>query len=132
MHVERLERIAELLRTVAQTPVNERPQEFDLEKWYCLTSACAIGLAALNPWFQKQGLCLQREDKEGPYIPVFGRFEGFEAVEKFFEISNLQSRLLFFPDEYSPCDWGNPLAVARRVESLLLEAPDRNCVSAAA
>jgi hypothetical protein len=66
MHVERLTKLAELLEAMPEKPA---PVALDLRRWAmpsyaehqpCQTAACACGHAALDPWFQQQGLSLYR------------------------------------------------------------------------
>jgi hypothetical protein len=100
MNIERLKRLRQLLDEV-ETP------RFDMELWGnetpCGTTCCALGLAACDLEFKEQGLqagwysCGPRLRR---MFPQFGDATGFEAGEKFFDITEAQSEYLFSPEAY--------------------------------
>lgn len=109
MKKERLLKVAEILEEV-------RPKLFNLYSWInietkdgnmCSTSACAIGWAAQHPWFQSRGLRLaQKEDGEHMFPYLFGtEEEEFDAIRKFFGVSDVEATYLFDPIAYKK---GNP------------------------
>lgn len=119
MNRERLEKLVDLLLTI-------RREEFNIYTWYCGTAACALGWAAKDPQFNREGLYLcslsltraeGQIDSIGPLCPVYKGAFGFGAAEKFFEISADTARHLFdgshYDDDPTPCD------VALRVVNLL-------------
>lgn len=106
MNKERLLKLAEVLETdshgrILTVPGNGKV-EFDMglvlwtdrdpKEHKCGTSACAMGYAALHPWFIKRGLYAVGEN-----VKVKGRTvcSSFDAAEYFFSISSHQSSELF-------------------------------------
>lgn len=91
---------------------------------YCGTTACAMGLAASIPSFQRDGLELygcgsafgiQLADPGA----MFGVHYGFEAAAHFFAICKDDALELFSPEKYAPAERKNPLAVADKITALL-------------
>lgn len=102
---ERLERLAELLEEL-------EADDFDMTEWRC----CAVGRAALDPWFQAQGL---RHDGSGEVLLDGEPLEdahGFSAVGRFFGTSPSDAVKLF-----SGRSW--PPRVALRIRRLLACLP---------
>lgn len=92
----------------------------------CNTFACALGLAALDPEFQKQGLSYtflhgHRDVWVGNMIPTFDGEMGWDAGAKFFGITVDDSRYFFDPDCYAstPREAEGELFVAQRVENFI-------------
>lgn len=137
MNIERLEHLKEILSKV---PVNQ----FDLGVWIvgakdngkkfeqliggCGTSACAIGWACTDAYFNKQGLHyhideddleearlgeIKFEDVNG--FPVFEGKKGFYAVCKFFDIPYNISEWLFL-EEYYEFDKIKPKDVIDKID----------------
>lgn len=115
MNRERLERLEALLRRIAKRP---RKLGFDLRTWKCGTAACAIGHAAMDPWFQKQGLILTGTSGDIEW-PAYKRWTEFEAAAAFFGVKDNVAYELFGPAAYEDADLTNPLAVADRIRALL-------------
>lgn len=76
---------------------------FNLRRWvlkdcyepsWCGTSACAVGLACLDPEFNAEGLVL------GGEFPRFLHHVGWEAVNAFFGLTYQQSEHLFYIGAY--------------------------------
>jgi hypothetical protein len=151
-HRERLERLADLLENLddpkvrarlgIRDPKKKRVQRFknvafNMGYWFepdnsCDTSACAAGIATLDPWFQKQGLHLKDN------TPKFSRYpDGIASLSRFFfgkdpEWPNLHlasadanpASYLFSPRWYHHLDWHDikPRDVAKRVREVLASA----------
>lgn len=75
----------------------------------CGTTACAVGFAALDPWFNKRGF---KMDIEGS--PVFKFHIGWEAVHTFFGIKPSEAHHLFSDHSYDSNPTG-PSEVADRI-----------------
>lgn len=89
---------------------------FDMTTWAkesfdCKTAACALGSACMHKPFIKEGL--KMSDRIDPFtlglgikanilVPVFDGFDGFEAGEKFFNISEKECEWVFDPCLYGP------------------------------
>jgi len=143
MHVERATRMIELLKDV---PL----EAFDLRDWIsspaagCGTTCCAIGWAALDPWFQDQGLSITVENfkifrlytiktlkafdrwtkTNYCYSAKTPRFEGeihFRAAAKLLDITEKQAEWLFSVDFYEDRGPVKPVDVIKRIEQLLAE-----------
>lgn len=116
MNVERLQQMVAMLRGLPPT----HHIGFDLTDWHCGTAACAVGHACLSPWFQAEGLSLRQD--WGGVTPMFGDFDGWEAVEKFFGLSNDDAEHLFYRWKYPKygVDTTAP-EVADRIEQFIAE-----------
>jgi hypothetical protein len=107
MNTERLLKLADLLEADAK---NKKGIKFDLGLWgfsddgpasiSCGTSACAVGLAVLSGAFKSDGLTNYYGDLSGRICPSFDDVDGFEAVERLFNISNLEANFLFLDENY--------------------------------
>jgi hypothetical protein len=114
---DRLSHLESILRREAAKPT----VHFDLNVFVaenynqsCGTTACALGLAALDPRFNSEGLALS------PYgIPKFDDEAGFDAARKFFDLDWEANHHLFSADHYPSALQDSPLAVADRVRRLL-------------
>ena len=91
------ERFIQLLRVMYE--VRDKGKGFGLWEWYvkgnneCGTTACVIGWAAMDPWFNKQGL---RLNKAGiPIISQGAMSTGWFAVREFFDVSSERADELF-------------------------------------
>lgn len=92
----------------------------------CNTFACALGLAAIYPEFQKQGLNYTflyggPDAMIGAMIPTFEGDTGWNAGAKFFDIAQDDSRYFFDPDCYDsvPREAEGELFVAQRIENFI-------------
>lgn len=101
-----IERLKELQNLLIKVPANQ----FDLGVWFssvdsegkefselagkCGTSACAVGWACTHKEFNKQGL-IYEIDGDNNGFPVYGDDTGWYAVEKFFDLSQNISEILF-------------------------------------
>lgn len=133
MNRDRLERLAVLLDNYRDDGVQPA---FDLEKWGtfevqrggflwlqkhpCDTAACAVGMGCLSGEFKGDGLSFLRLGS-GEIQPLYHRFEGWEAVCAFFDLTDLQATRLFDEDEYGGHIAGEAGArrVARRIRALI-------------
>lgn len=156
-NTERLNHLIEVLHLVQDVQDAEGRKIFDMQDWLhgdfgvreailtsppearldqilhtCGTSACAVGHAALDPWFNDQGLGLDRNGR--PYYTFvdesgFHSELGWDAVASFFGLDLDTTHDLFMEEFYreeSECDeHGNPLVdvqpqeVIDRVKALL-------------
>ncbi len=103
---EKHERFSQLLRILYE--VRDGSKHFDIKEWAinydntCQTTACAIGWAAMDPWFNARGLRLGvhrmpviidlTPPNYGEYRETYRRWF---AVMKFFNISNETAYNLF-------------------------------------
>lgn len=92
----------------------------------CNTFVCALGLAALDPEFNKQGLTFDLLGSTmigatARMIPQFEGEDGMEAGAAFFGIGLEDSHYLFDPDSYdgTPKKAEGELFVAQRVDDLI-------------
>lgn len=106
MNTEALLKLAELMDT---TP----PEKLDLRHWACGTTACVIGHAMYNPWFNERGFYAQKsvltrypapayidplESDDGwPTPPAVG----WGAVYEFFGLTQTQADYLFLESTYA-------------------------------
>lgn len=114
MNEQRLLDLADLM--------DKTPQErFDLSRWAkedeCGFVCCAVGTAALNEQFIKQGLTLKRYPKYG-FTVSFEELTSFEAVERFFGITEAQADSLFMASSYL-IEERNPQSVAKRIREFV-------------
>ncbi len=123
---ERLAKLATLLMTVPD-------KHFDMSVWRdgedCGTAACAVGHAAMDPWFNARGLKLQKRNKlmsrpGHSWIPFFqGRtrkYLSLKAAQAFFGLSYEDAGHLFLPRKYRNEGLDvKPSTVARRIRTLL-------------
>jgi hypothetical protein len=134
MKTQRLARLAALLERYPNEP--DLPQ-FDLDGWSdshfqrrgmfgifrgpeCHTSACAVGLACLSGEFVNDKLSYRMTPNS--IEPIFEGAEGFDAVNKFFGITNKQFDHLFTAEAYDgpTCGPEAALAVAARIRKLIV------------
>jgi len=133
MNKERLLRLADLL----EAPTNVG---FNLYTWGrfsykplasepCRTVACALGMASMDPEFNKQGLYyLQSKNSilERFILPRYGHLSGLEAGAAFFGISRQQAEYLFLSRNYPEDETciGPEMArkVASRIRKLVAES----------
>jgi len=93
MNRERLIKLQELL----DNHDKELPEiRFAMHEWSCKTAACALGSAAIHPWFRRRGLTTSEYG-----TPRCKGSIGSGAGAEFFDISIDKSELLFFPENYS-------------------------------
>lgn len=112
MNKQRLEQMVVMLRGLP-------PEKFNIGRWHCGTSACAVGHACCSPAFQEQGLSLRKYDWECE--PAFDGETSWEAVEKFFDIKPSAASYLFYDREYPNEGETTALEVADRIESFIAE-----------
>lgn len=119
---DRLERLRDKL--LEQGPYEgvklTRDLKFSLGHWYCGTSACAIGHAAVDPWFRRRGISLEFTGLE-PY-PVYRHlgkeYDDIEAPEEFFGITYDQADWLFMPSRY-PNQHARARTVGKRIDNMI-------------
>jgi hypothetical protein len=116
MHRARLEMMINMLRRLR--PDGETG--FDLERWHCGTTACAVGHACVTPAFKDQGLHLHR-NAHGKMTPAFDGEIGWDAVCEFFEIGDRNAEHLFSANRYISGGKTTSTEVADRIESFLAE-----------
>lgn len=105
---DRLRQLYYLLATV-------KPEELDLDEWYCGTSACAVGHAALDFEFRKQGFFLTTSGYG--FYPVYRGFESWDAICAFFGLTQDQALHLFTRERYDRKP--TPEDVRRRIKEIL-------------
>ncbi len=105
MREDRLVRLAHLLDTID-------PQKFCLRDWSCGTTACAVGHAMCDPWFKGEGLHAEI-GLYGKPSPRYEDYEGWDAVEQFFELGSGEAEHLFYEEEYE--ERATPKDVAERI-----------------
>jgi len=98
----------------------------------CNTFACALGLAALDPEFQKQGLSYtflptHRDNHQGTMMPIYAGQTGWDGGALFFDISTADARYFFDPECYdgTPRHAEGELFVAERIENFIEGKIDR-------
>lgn len=110
-HIERLQQVVRVLRELP------KDKKLDLGLWYqCGSTACAIGWAAADPWFNKKGLRLSQNYLSGNAKPQFRRKFGFDAVSAFFGLTSDEENFLFINDSYRRGTRGD---VIRRLEAFI-------------
>lgn len=99
--------------------LNGESRAFDMAHWDCKTAACALGSAALNPWFKERGLHI-RHILGGGY-PTYENNESIAAGVAFFGISWTEANELFWPDYYPAPTVADitPAMVRERVDALI-------------
>lgn len=134
----RLLKLADLLEADAK---NKKGIKFDLGLWGrvndvsyddkpkvttvdCGTTACAIGLACISGVFKKGGLSARLTTGAGNggnhILPVYGRRNGFNAVETFFAITSRASKFLFTDADYPETTGAKgERAVAKRIRDFV-------------
>ena len=117
MRIERLRKLAEVL----SDPKHETPdvRKFDMYHWIapleCGYAACALGSAALHPWFRRRGLKIL--DGE---VPAYRGRIAIEAAMKFFGITVREADRLFIPENYDMDVIRRP-SVIKRVNEVIIE-----------
>ena len=118
---ERLLRVADLLENLPKGKL-----KFDMSEWYrCGTVACAVGHAAMDPWFRRRGLTLTPETlwaggpcTDGSMEPMFRGLTNSDAVEEFFGITEEHVERLFVDTAY-PEHRRGPKTVAKRIRKFV-------------
>lgn len=117
----RLLRLAKRLDYIAKHP--PRTRKFSLLTWFnkstalgCGTTCCAVGEGVLIPEFRKLGFGLKKT--AGVLVPRFGRYQNWQAVEKFFRIDRMQAEHLFSWQAYRDFDT-SPSDVALRIRNFV-------------
>lgn len=120
MNIKRLKTLANYLLTI-------NPKTFDLSEWSCGTTACAIGHAANIPEFKNAGFTLNfADDMRDTYPilinPIIGEAisRHWDAVEDFFDITEIESKHLFMDSAYG-CEYDviQPSDVSDRIFKLI-------------
>ena len=129
MNIQRLTELCNLLETVPN-------KQFNIDRWYsagdikednspsnsCGTVCCVIGWATQHKPFNDQGFKFKFN-----YFPQwvmneseYDIYDGWRAVERFFDIINTQATYLFDGDSYKS---GNPKpsTVIKRIKKLICE-----------
>ena len=107
---ERLERLADLLEDMATDAWVSAG--LDMNDW----CRCGVGLAAHHPWFQAQGLTLNRAGGVVLDGHLLIGAHGFAPVARFFGLTHHDARHLFV-------GLGTPHTVVRRLRKLLAGFP---------
>ena len=113
-----------LLRLARDILPNVPEENFDLGMWKCGTSACAVGWAACDPQFNKEGFRLQEfsNHRFQPYYEI-SECRSWEAVERFFELRNKDAEYLFSGEAYRSaayCYWSaTKKQVIERIEEFV-------------
>lgn len=89
---------------------------------FCGTSACAMGLAASLPEFNRAGLRLYQCVYSAGISYQNQTMDGFDAGSMFFDIGSNDAYEIFGPLKYLRKDRKNPLAVAEKITALLMTA----------
>lgn len=112
MNKERLEQMVVMLRNLPP----EKRSKFDISEWHCGTSACAVGSACFDPWFNEQGLYLNEYGS-----PSFDGWSSWDAVEAFFGLEPSDALNLFYGGNYPKGDDTTPAEVAARIEAFIAD-----------
>lgn len=114
MNIERLKHLITVLEKV-------EPERFDLNGWVssCGAAACAVGWAARDAEFQRQGLTLDVWEHDSH--PTFARYESWDAVRRFFDLSSRESMHLFSLAAYDTDEQPHPSHVIARIRELIGE-----------
>jgi hypothetical protein len=110
MYKERLLKLADFL---GQVPV----EQFDLARWRCDSSACAVGWACTMPAFIAEGLKIAHDGLG--WFPAFKGRGGWEAVDFFFELNPYDSEYLFDEGCYDGETKASPAEVADRIRKFI-------------
>jgi hypothetical protein len=106
------ERLEQLARFLEELPAGK----LTFSKWYGQGKGCAIGLAAaMDPWFQAQGLGLRHDNSLRECQPVFNGRKDWCAVVAFLEITHAVARDLFSPEGYCGDLRPDPKTIAARI-----------------
>jgi len=112
-------------RVAGKSPAEVLDPAFSAPTMSCNTFVCALGLAALDPEFNNQGLNFAvvplTHSLTAWMIPRFEGADGMDAGALFFDISGEDSRYFFDPDSYSemPKRADGELLVAQRIEDFI-------------
>lgn len=96
MHRQRLEHLKQII-------ADTQPCKLNMNVWSCGTVHCALGAAACDPEFMKQGLQLVTVPVgDGPdeVSPCYENQTGFSAGAAFFNMTFAESVFLFNPASY--------------------------------
>jgi hypothetical protein len=134
------EALRQMIRVLEAVP----DKKFDIASWRsdgmfgpvrralgaCGTTACAVGWAAHDPWFQAHGLRLKRVQtihNVETWQPVYGAWAGPRAVMEFFSIDDDAMRSVFYRAGYDD-DTLLPVKdqVIYRIQQMLEEAEKAN------
>jgi hypothetical protein len=113
------ERLDELATFLEDLPADR----LTFTRWYGEGKGCAVGLAAaLNPWFQAQGLRLSHDQTGKICWPVYGDRSDRAAVAYFFGLSQPELRSLLDPEGYDGLLDPHPKSVARKIRAFMSKA----------
>lgn len=118
MHTEAMIQLKNVLLKVREQ--HNTNEIFDMKFWICDTSACAAGWAGLDPWFRKRNFITDKESGEVCYR----KYEGLEATEKLFKLTEPVCGWLFFGVNYDTNSvTGKPMVdrVIKRINWLLTD-----------
>lgn len=132
-----VERLTQLIRVLQEVESGKISRPWNMSTWFgqekeaakeltCQTAACAWGHAAVDPWFQQQGVGVGNSTKGfnfGALVPVFDGHQDQDAAENFFEIGELTAEVLFIPESY-PTVVVAPYMVRFRIMELLENTAD--------
>lgn len=116
---ERLLRMAKLLETKKFNKKNK----FSLAGWYedqgpeCGTVACACGWAGQDKWFNERGFFLRHVGQIA--IPKYGNHTQWDAVLRFFRLTDSEAMYLFSQYKYPNVNKITPKTVARRIRQFI-------------
>lgn len=88
----------------------------NISEYKCGTSACAVGWATLDPWFNEKGL-QSAYSQSDIYLIKFDGLYDWRAIEEFFGLDEDEAEDLFTLDS----NYGNndPLVVAERIREVV-------------
>ncbi len=112
---ERLERLAAFIERLPA-------DRLTFTRWYGQGKGCAIGLAAaMDPWFQAQGLRLEQDDSLKDCRPVYRGDADWRAVVRFFQMRPEHLPGLFDQTGYDGDVRPHPKRVADKIRSYLAQ-----------
>src|SRR5882672_10729843 len=75
-----------------------KDENFNMNDWKCGTQACAIGHAMTHKWFTDRKF-RNKNNECGNIVPIYKEYNGWDAIEKFFQITGEEAYYLFDDDE---------------------------------
>lgn len=136
MNIERLQYLADFLRTVPEDHFDLRTWRADNTKDHmafqlvsneslmqhaCGTTGCAVGWACALPTFQEQGLVWAGRGPRYNCTRHLTSLTGWEAVQAFFDLDQEQGQTLFEASRYKSgySTTIQPGTVANRIEAMI-------------
>jgi hypothetical protein len=124
MHTHRLQDLSNLLKDLADQRHRARLCGLRVESACRGVAANAIETAAAHLAFQQEGFRLERTTTpHAALIPKYLGYDGWTAVERFFELDAFHAELIFAPESYDEAELCDPGAVARRIDWVLEPCP---------